>query len=333
MDNNIFQIIESIEEDKYKAEFEFIKSKILESLSDDSEDISFESIVKGDNFIKSTLSKIFKNIFNVNRSAKINFDFKSFKKIDKSKIKKDVTGIANLNYVTNFCKIMSQPLLNETDSKRLSELLNKFKEGMLDEGFQKLLKHGSLSVILINIVSLISGLAIDIVFSLVGMVTALLYYAIIIIYAISLPNYKGTISFDEIREMVDLIAKLLNVYIGNGDSKVVDDSSFKAVRNATASLNIPNKSVISVSDQEKIADILSDLANSSNHKEVLDYKQVNRMDYISEFVLKIDNSNIQNDTKLLKKLEDISFLIEDVSEFSDAIVEASNTIMRDIRKW
>lgn len=330
---DIFQIIESIEEDKFKAEFESIKSKILENLSDNSEDISFESIVKGDNFIKSTFSKIFKNIFNVNRSAKVNFDFKSFKKIDKSKIKKDVTGVANLNYVTNFCNIMSKPLLNETDSRRLNELLTKFKEGMLDEGFQKLLSRGSLSVILINIVSLISGLAIDIVFSLVGMATALLYYAIIIIYLISLPNYKGTISFDEIRELIDLIAKLLNVYIGNGDSKVIDDNSFKAVRNATASLKIPNKSIIPVPDQEKIADMLSNLANSSNRKEVLDYKQVNKMDYISDFVSKIDNDNIQNDRELLKKLEDISFLIEDINEFINAIVEASNTIMRDIRKW
>lgn len=50
---NIFQIIEIIEEDKFTAEFESVKAEILESLPDDSEDISFESIIKGDNVVKS----------------------------------------------------------------------------------------------------------------------------------------------------------------------------------------------------------------------------------------------------------------------------------------
>lgn len=57
------------------------------------------------------------------------------------------------------------------------------------------------------------------------------------------------------------------------------------------------------------------------------------MNYISNFISGIDNNNIQSDRKLLQKLEDISNLIVDINKYIDAIVEASNMIMRDIRKW
>lgn len=67
--NNIFQIIEDVEEEKFVAEFESIKNEILGNLSNVDEEITFESIIKGDNFIKSAFSKIFKNIFNINRST------------------------------------------------------------------------------------------------------------------------------------------------------------------------------------------------------------------------------------------------------------------------
>ena len=118
--DNIFKLIDNIEEENYIVEFESIKNEILSQLP---EETVFESIVSGDNFIRSTFSKI-------------EFDIKVFEKIDKSKISKDVTGVATPEYVKTFCDIMTAKLLSSDDANRLKYLLSKFKEGSFNDDFK-----------------------------------------------------------------------------------------------------------------------------------------------------------------------------------------------------
>lgn len=331
---NIFQIIEIIEEDKFTAEFESVKAEILESLPDDSENISFESIIKGDNVVKSTLSKIFKNILNFDPKSKIEFDNDVFKKIDKSKISKDVTGVATPEYVKSFCDIMTTNLLSSTDANRLAYLLTKFKEGYFDDKLKSkvnILFSSSIISYLTSVTSLFTiGFGhISSAFLLIEMLCVISMFVVMS----DAYKYKGSVTIDEINEIIDLISKLLNAYVHNGNTTTIDSESYKSAERLIAQLKTPAATTITIADQNKVADMLSTLAVNNNKTNIIGSSRAKYLASVSQTVKILMNNDIQADANLLGKIEGINRLANHALLLTKAIAEASNTIMRDIRKW
>ena len=331
---NIFQIIEIIEENKFTSEFESVKAEILESLPDDSEDISFESIIKGDNVVKSTLSKIFKNILNFDPKSKIEFDNDVFKKIDKSKISKDVTGVATPEYVKSFCDIMTANLLSSNDANRLAYLLTKFKEGYFDDKLKSkvnILFSSSIISYLASVTSLFTiGFGhIASAFLLIEMLCVVSMFVVMS----DVYKYKGSVTIEEINEIIDLISKLLNAYVHNGNTTTIDSESYKSAERLIAQLKAPAATTITVADQNKVADMLSTLAVNNNKTNIIGSSRAKYLASVSQTVKILMNNDIQADANLLGKIEGINRLANHALLLTKAIAEASNTIMRDIRKW
>ena len=331
---NIFQIIEIIEEDKFTAEFESVKAEILENLPDDSEDITFESIIKGDNVVKSTLSKIFKNILNFDPKSKIEFDNDVFKKIDKSKISKDVTGVATPEYVKSFCDVMTANLLSSNDANRLAYLLTKFKEGYFDDKLKSkvnILFSSSIISYLASVTSLFTiGFGhISSAFLLIEMLCVISMFVVMS----DAYKYKGSVTIDEINEIIDLISKLLNAYVHNGNTTTIDSESYKSAERLIAQLKAPAVTTITVADQNKVADMLSTLAVNNNKTNIIGSSRAKYLASVSQTVKILMNNDIQADANLLGKIEGINRLANHALLLTKAIAEASNTIMRDIRKW
>ena len=327
----IFQMIENIEEETLISQFESIKAEILTQLP---EDITFESIVSGDNFIKSTFSKIFKNILNIDTKSKIEFDIKVFEKIDKSKISKDVTGVATSEYVKTFCDIMSAKLLSINDANRLKYLLTKFKEGYFNDDFKSkiniLLTADILSILGMFTTMLTVGVGqLTILFLILGMVSVIA----MAVTSMDVTKYKGSVTIEEIHELIDLIAKLLNSYVHNGNTSIIDEKSYKSAEMLIEQLRSPTSSTITVADQNKVADMLLEVSKNINKDEIIGTKRARYLVNISKTVKILANNDIQADSKLLGKIEGISRLANHACLLSKAIAEASNIIMRDIRKW
>ena len=328
---DIFCIIENIEEEKLMSQFESIKSEILLQLP---EETVFESIVSGDNFIKSVFSKIFKNILNIDSKSKIEFDIEVFSKIDKSKISKDVTGVATPEYVKTFCDIMSAKLLSSDDANRLKYLLSKFKEGSFNDNFKSklniLLTADILSILGMLTTMLTVGVGeLTIIFLILGVVSVIA----MAVTALDITKYKGSVTIEEIHELIDLIAKLLNVYVHNGNTSIIDEKSYKSAERLIKQLKSPPSTTITVADQNKVADMLLEVSKNVNKDEIIGSKRARYLVNISKTVKILTNNDIQADSKLLGKIEGISRLANHACLLSKAIAEASNTIMRDIRKW
>lgn len=329
--DNIFKLIDNIEEENYIVEFESIKNEILSQLP---EETVFESIVSGDNFIRSTFSKIFKNILNIDTKSKIEFDIKVFEKIDKSKISKDVTGVATPEYVKTFCDIMTAKLLSSDDANRLKYLLSKFKEGSFNDDFKSklniLLTADILSVLGMFTTMLIVGVGeLTMIFLILGVVSVIA----MAVTALDITKYKGSVTIEEIHELIDLIAKLLNVYVHNGNTSVIDEKSYKSAERLIEQLKSPSNSTITVADQNKVADMLLEVSKNVNKDDIIGFKKARYLVNISQTVKILTNNDIQADSKLLGKIEGINRLANHACLLSKAIAEASNTIMRDIRKW
>lgn len=328
---DIFCIIENIEEEKLISQFESIKAEILLQLP---EETVFESIVSGDNFIKSAFSKIFKNILNIDSKSKIEFDIEVFSKIDKSKISKDVAGVATPEYVKTYCDIMSAKLLSSDDANRLKYLLSKFKEGSFNDNFKSklniLLTADILSILGMLTTMLTVGVGeLTIIFLILGVVSVIA----MAVTALDITKYKGSVTIEEIHELIDLIAKLLNVYVHNGNTSTIDEKSYKSAERLIEQLKSPPSTTITVADQNKVADMLLEVSKNVNKDEIIGSKRARYLVNISQTVKILTNNDIQADSKLLGKIEGINRLANHACLLSKAIAEASNTIMRDIRKW
>ena len=111
----IFDIIEDHNINELRNSLESIVAEI-NIVCDDGFDASFESIVTGDNFAKKFLSRLGKAISTFSNSSKVKFDVEVFEKIDKSKISKDVTGVATPEYVKTFTDILlAEPVFTKSD--------------------------------------------------------------------------------------------------------------------------------------------------------------------------------------------------------------------------
>ena len=122
---NIFNIIEDIEHKEMILSLESLSKEIEEYCGSD---IAFESIISGDNTVKKFLSRIGKSMSTFSNSSKVKFDASIFEKIDKSKISKDVTGVATPEYVKTFTDILlAEPVFTKSDLTRMARLTEKVR--------------------------------------------------------------------------------------------------------------------------------------------------------------------------------------------------------------
>ena len=103
---------------------------IQEAENEENAQVTFESIVGGDNAVKKGLSGIIRWISSLgSNNRKLAFDMSIFEKIDKSKISKDVTGVATSEYVKTFTDcINSMKLLSEADIAKIKEIAETLKK-------------------------------------------------------------------------------------------------------------------------------------------------------------------------------------------------------------
>ena len=222
-------------------------------------DVYFESIVSGDNVIKKFLSKIGKSLSTFSNDGKIKFDTSVFEKIDKSKISKDVTGVATPEYVKPFYEIIVRdPIFTNSDLHRLAILTEKVTTKNSDLGT------------LAKFLSSISG-AFSWFFLITGVLGAsvprVIVYVALEIISLVLRAYSNSdakyttekMTDEQVHETLDLTCKLFNSLIGI-NSTTIDDKSLDAADKIIASLSNSTQTTISVEDQKEVANMLLEVA-------------------------------------------------------------------------
>lgn len=333
--SNIFNIIEEIEHDELVSGLESLRKEIEEYCGFD---VYFESIVSGDNVIKKFLSKIGKSISTFSNDGKIKFDTSVFEKIDKSKISKDVTGVATPEYVKPFYEIIVRdPIFTDSDLRKLAILTEKVTTKNSDLGtFAKFLssKSGAFSWVF-----LITGV-------LGASVPRVIVYVALEIISLVLRAYSNSdakyttekMTDEQVHETLDLTCKLFNSLIGI-NSTTIDDKSLDATDKIIASLSNPTQTTISVEDQKEVANMLLEVAKkySQQKREVTRYTMdKSYLKIFKEFMsdVKVTDRRVRDlDDSMLYKMDGIISMATKLTKLSDKMAVASNTIMRDIRNW
>ena len=331
-------LIDDIVEMNNEKEFEEIKMEVLSEIASiENEDIAFESIVKGDNFVRRFLSRLGKAISTgKDNGSKINFDLKVFRKIDKSKITKDVTGVATPEYVKSFVDILlTNPTFTKEDIEELSKLTQKVN-----------LAGGVKSAILGLLSSITSLTSIGYYFCYFFIVAAKsnLFMGIALdIIALILSIYsKKSIKYAtdnmtniDVNRLLDLTAKLLNTFLGVNSTKI-DNTSYAAADSIINKLNNKSQQTISTADQNKVADMLLKLSDEFKSND-FDATKFNlsgaNMNIFKEFIKDVKSGNDNLDAGIVEKMDNIIALSQKIDQVAKVVAEASNTIMRDIRKW
>lgn len=332
---DIFNIIEEIEHDKLVSGLESLRKEIEEYCGFD---VYFESIVSGDNVIKKFLSKIGKSISTFSNDGKIKFDTSIFEKIDKSKISKDVTGVATPEYVKPFYEIIVRdPIFTNADLNRLAILTEKVTTKNSDIGT------------LAKFLSSISG-AFSWFFLITGVLGAsvprVIVYVALEIISLVLRAYSNSdakyttekMTDEQVHETLDLTCKLFNSLIGI-NSTTIDDKSLDVADKIIASLSNPTQTTISVEDQKEVANMLLEVAKkySQQKREVTRYTMdKSYLKIFKEFMsdVKVTDRRVRDlDDSMLYKMDGIISMATKLTKLSDKMAVASNTIMRDIRNW
>ena len=334
---NIFDIIEKHDNEELLNNLESIVAEINSVC--DGFDISFESIVSGDNFAKKFLSRLGKAISTFSNSSKIKFDIEDFEKIDKSKISKDVTGVATPEYVKTFTDILlAEPVFTKSDLTRMDRLTEKIGyktsadgaiAGLLSAGFS-----GASWVLIFkqlftgfNPVTSLIGIGLDIIS--------------IILSSYRNKNTKFTaenMKESEINELLDLTCKLFNSFVGI-NSTTIDNKSLDNADDIIRVLSDKKSTTITVADQNKVADMLLEVSSKfSQTKYDAPKYTINKSnikifkEFISDIKVTDRSLNYMNDN-ILDKMDMILQLAGKLVVVSEKLVDASNTIMRDIRNW
>ena len=332
-------LIDDIVEMNNEKEFEEIKMEVLSEIASiENEELAFESIVKGDNFVRRFVSKIGKFISTYNdNGSKIKFDLNVFKSINKSKISKDVTGVATPEYVKTFTDIMlNEPSYNKSDVDRLIELTSKI--GISGNAKSALSKMGGALAAgaawyytLIYIFLSASKYNFFMAISMDIISIALRIYS-----SKSLKYTVNDMSTDEVNEMLDIVAKLLNSFLGI-NSTSISNKSYENADDIIRVLSNKTTTTITVADQNKVADMLLELVNKfkdSKYDSVKFNLSKSNMTIFKEFIKDVKSGDVKDiSEEILKKMENILTLANKIDSVALALVEASNTIMRDIRKW
>ena len=332
---NIFNIIEEIEHDELVSGLESLRKEIEEYCGFD---VYFESIVSGDNVIKKFLSKIGKSISTFSNDGKIKFDTSVFEKIDKSKISKDVTGVATPEYVKPFYEIIVRdPIFTNADLNRLAKLTEKVSTINSDTGT------------LASFLSRLTGVS-SWYFLITGVIgrsaTRVFVYMALEIISIVLRAYSNSdakyttekMTDEQVHEILNLTCKLFNSLIGI-NSTTIDDKSLDTADKIIASLSNPTQTRISVEDQKEVANMLLEVAKkySQQKREVTRYTMdKSYLKIFKEFMsdVKVTDRRVRDlDDSMLYKMDGIISMATKLTKLSDKMAVASNTIMRDIRNW
>lgn len=332
---NIFNIIEEIEHDELVSSLESLRKEIEEYCEFD---VYFESIVSGDNVIKKFLSKIGKSISTFSNDGEIKFDTSVFEKIDKSKISKDVTGVATPEYVKPFYEIIVRdPIFTNVDLNKLARLTEKVSTINSDTGT------------LASFLSRLTGVS-SWYFLISGVIgrsaTRVFVYMALEIISIVLRAYSNSdakyttekMTDEQVHETLDLTCKLFNSLIGI-NSTTIDDKSLDTADKIIASLSNPTQTTISVEDQKEVANMLLEVAKKYNQqkREVTRYTMdKSYLKIFKEFMsdVKVTDRRVRDlDDSMLYKMDGIISMATKLTKLSDKMAVASNTIMRDIRNW
>ena len=344
-------IIEEMEVTQAKETWDaYWMEAIKESEDMENAEISFESIVDGDNAVKKGLSGIVRWLSSLgSNNKKLAWDMSIFEKIDKSKISKDVTGVATPEYVKTFTDcINSMKLLNESDIAKIKEIAETLKKD--PKAPRNFLRGVAL------VLSILSGLGgvtriagartyIAIVTAFGTTMGAAITTTIIGIlgsifwtwlwYFISKNNIDGTTtSRSEVNTLLDILAKLQNHIIGIEGSEITD-ATFSKVDSLTASLKAPGSTTISVADQNKVADMLLEVSKAKDQvkNSIPTINKQGALGSIYSIGSELKRGFKGIDQDIIDKCNKIIMLTTKVNTYMDALAGASKTIAADIRKW
>ena len=344
-------IIEEMEVTQAKETWDaYWMEAIKESEDMENAEISFESIVDGDNAVKKGLSGIVRWLSSLgSNNKKLAWDMSIFEKIDKSKISKDVTGVATPEYVKTFTDcINSMKLLNESDIAKIKEIAETLKKD--PKAPRNFLRGVAL------VLSILSGLGgvtriagartyIAIVTAFGTTMGAAITTTIIGIlgsifwawlwYFISKNNIDGTsTSRSEVNTLLDILAKLQNHIIGIEGSEITD-ATFSKVYSLTASLKAPGSTTITVADQNKVADMLLEVSKAKDQvkNSIPTINKQGALGSIYSIGSELKRGFKGIDEDIIDKCNKIIMLTTKVNTYMDALAGASKTIAADIRKW
>ena len=344
-------IIEEMEVTQAKETWDaYWMEAIKESEDMENAEISFESIVDGDNAVKKGLSGIVRWLSSLgSNNKKLAWDMSIFEKIDKSKISKDVTGVATPEYVKTFTDcINSMKLLNESDIAKIKEIAETLKKD--PKAPRNFLRGVAL------VLSILSGLGgvtriagartyIAIVTAFGTTMGAAITTTIIGIlgsifwawlwYFISKNNIDGTsTSRSEVNTLLDILAKLQNHIIGIEGSEITD-ATFSKVDSLIASLKAPSSATITVADQNKVADMLLEVSKAKDQvkNSIPTINKQGALGSIYSIGSELKRGFKGIDQDIIDKCNKIIMLTTKVNTYMDALAGASKTIAADIRKW
>ena len=344
-------IIEEMEVTQSKETWDaYWMEAIKESEDMENAEISFESIVDGDNAVKKGLSGIVRWLSSLgSNNKKLAWDMSIFEKIDKSKISKDVTGVATPEYVKTFTDcINSMKLLNESDIAKIKEIAETLKKD--PKAPRNFLRGVAL------VLSILSGLGgvtriagartyIAIVTAFGTTMGAAITTTIIGIlgsifwawlwYFISKNNIDGTsTSRSEVNTLLDILAKLQNHIIGIEGSEITD-ATFSKVDSLIASLKAPGSATITVADQNKVADMLLEVSKAKDQvkNSIPTINKQGALGSIYSIGSELKRGFKGIDQDIIDKCNKIIMLTTKVNTYMDALAGASKTIAADIRKW
>ena len=344
-------IIEEMEVTQAKETWDaYWMEAIKESEDMENAEISFESIVDGDNAVKKGLSGIVRWLSSLgSNNKKLAWDMSIFEKIDKSKISKDVTGVATPEYVKTFTDcINSMKLLNESDIAKIKEIAETLKKD--PKAPRNFLRGVAL------VLSILSGLGgvtriagartyIAIVTAFGTTMGAAITTTIIGIlcsifwtwlwYFISKNNIDGTsTSRSEVNTLLDILAKLQNHIIGIEGSEITD-ATFSKVDSLIASLKAPGSTTITVADQNKVADMLLEVSKAKDQvkNSIPTINKQGALGSIYSIGSELKRGFKGIDQDIIDKCNKIIMLTTKVNTYMDALAGASKTIAADIRKW
>ena len=344
-------IIEEMEVTQAKETWDaYWMEAIKESEDMENAEISFESIVDGDNAVLKGLSGIVRWVSSLgSNNKKLAWDMSIFEKIDKSKISKDVTGVATPEYVKTFTDcINSMKLLNESDIAKIKEIAETLKKD--PKAPRNFLRGVAL------VLSILSGLGgvtriagartyIAIVTAFGTTMGAAITTTIIGIlgsifwawlwYFISKNNIDGTsTSRSEVNTLLDILAKLQNHIIGIEGSEITD-ATFSKVDSLIASLKAPGSATITVADQNKVADMLLEVSKAKDQvkNSIPTINKQGALGSIYSIGSELKRGFKGIDQDIIDKCNKIIMLTTKVNTYMDALAGASKTIAADIRKW
>ena len=344
-------IIEEMEVTQAKETWDaYWMESIKEAEDMENAEISFESIVDGDNAVKKGLSGVMRWLSSLgSNNKKLAWDMSIFEKIDKSKISKDVTGVATPEYVKTFTDcINSMKLLNESDIAKIKEIAETLKKD--PKAPRNFLRGVALVLSILSSLGGVTRIAgartyIAIVTAFGTTMGAAITTTIIGIlgyifwawlwYFISKNNIDGTsTSRSEVNTLLDILAKLQNHIIGIEGSEITD-ATFSKVDSLIASLKTPGSATITVADQNKVADMLLEVSKAKDQvkNSIPTINKQGALGSIYSIGSELKRGFKGIDQDIIDKCNKIIMLTTKVNTYMDALAGASKTIAADIRKW